>query len=35
MASQGQLKSQISDEQLKQILKSLQQPKREFKFNRK
>ncbi len=35
MASQGQLKSQISDEQLKQILKSLQQPKREFKFNRR
>ncbi|KAG0512202.1 MAG: DNA-binding protein [Nitrosopumilaceae archaeon] len=35
MASQGQLKSQISDEQLKQILKSLQQPKREFKINRR
>jgi len=35
MASQGQLKSQISDEQLKEILKSLQQPKREFKFNRR
>ena len=35
MASQGQLKSQLSDEQLKQILKSLQQPKREFKINRR
>ncbi len=35
MASQGQLKSQISDEQLKQILKSMQQPKREFKINRR
>ena len=35
MASQGQLRSQISDEQLKQILQSLQQPKREFKINRR
>ena len=35
MASQGQVKSQISDEQLKQILMSLQQPKRDFKINRR
>ena len=35
MASQGQVKSPLSDEQLKQILISLQQPKREFKINRR
>ena len=35
MASQGQVKSQLSDEQLKQILKSLQQPKRDFKISRR
>ena len=35
MASQGQIKSPISDEQLKQILQSIQQPKREFKINRR
>lgn len=35
MATQGQVKSQLSDEQLKQILKSLQQPKRDFKINRR
>ena len=35
MDSQGQVKSQISDEQLKQILMSLQQPKRDFKINRR
>ena len=34
MASQGKLGSQISDEQLKQILLSMQQPKRDFKINR-
>ncbi|MEM3144066.1 MAG: DNA-binding protein [Candidatus Nitrosotenuis sp.] len=34
MASQGRLNSQISDEQLKQILMSVQQPKRDFKINR-
>jgi programmed cell death protein 5 len=34
MASQGRLNSQISDDQLKQILSSIQQPKREFKINR-
>lgn len=35
LASQGRLNSQISDEQLKQILLSAQQPKRDFKINRK
>ena len=35
MASQGKLGSQISDEQLKQILMSIQQPKRDFKFERR
>jgi programmed cell death protein 5 len=35
MASQGRLDKQISDDQLKQILLSIQQPKREFKINRK
>ena len=35
MASQGKLGSQISDEQLKQILLSIQQPKRDFKFTRR
>jgi len=34
MASQGKMDSQISDEQLKQILLSIQQPKRDFKINR-
>jgi len=31
---QGKISGQISDEQLKQILLSAQQPKRDFKFNR-
>ena len=35
MASQGKLGSKISDEQLKQILLSMQQPKRDFKINRR
>ena len=35
MASQGKINSQISDEQLKQILLSIQQPKRDFKINRR
>jgi programmed cell death protein 5 len=35
LASQGKLNSQISDDQLKQILLSVQQPKRDFKINRK
>jgi len=34
IASQGKMNSQISDTQLKQILLSIQQPKREFKINR-
>ena len=34
LVSQGKINSQISDEQLKQILKSVQQPKRDFKINR-
>ncbi|MDI1494747.1 MAG: DNA-binding protein [Cenarchaeum symbiont of Oopsacas minuta] len=33
LAAQGRI-SQVSDEQLKQILLSLQQPKRNFKFSR-
>lgn len=35
MASQGKLSSQITDDQLKQILMSIQQPKRDFKFERR
>ena len=35
MASQGKIHSQVTDEQLKQILMSVQQPKRDFKINRK
>jgi programmed cell death protein 5 len=34
MATQGKIPGQINDEQLKQILLSTQQPKREFKINR-
>ena len=34
MATQGKLPGQISDDQLKQILLSTQQPKRDFKINR-
>ena len=34
MATQGKLPGQLSDEQLKQILLSIQQPKRDFKINR-
>ena len=34
MATQGKMPGQINDEQLKQILLSIQQPKRDFKFNR-
>jgi programmed cell death protein 5 len=34
MATQGKINSQISDNQLKQILLSIQQPKRDFKINR-
>ncbi len=35
MVSQGKLHTQISDDQLKQILLSIQQPKRDFKINRR
>ncbi len=34
MATQGKIPGQISDDQLKQILLSAQQPKRDFKINR-
>ncbi|MBT8243260.1 MAG: DNA-binding protein [Nitrosopumilus sp.] len=34
MATQGKLPGQINDDQLKQILLSAQQPKRDFKINR-
>jgi len=33
LSVQGKISGQISDEQLKQILSSAQQPKRDFKFN--
>ncbi|MGQ0638135.1 MAG: DNA-binding protein [Nitrososphaerota archaeon] len=35
MASQGRLNTQITDDQLKQILQSVQQPTRDFKINRR
>jgi programmed cell death protein 5 len=34
MATQGKMPGQITDDQLKQILLSTQQPKRDFKINR-
>ena len=34
LASQGRVTGQITDEQLKQILLSTQQPKKDFKINR-
>ena len=34
LSTQGKIQGQIIDEQLKQILLSAQQPKREFKINR-
>ena len=34
MATQGKIPGQITDDQLKQILLSIQQPKRDFKINR-
>ena len=34
MATQGKMSSQITDDQLKKILSSIQQPKRDFKINR-
>lgn len=35
MASQGRLRAQVSDDQLKQVLLSMQQPKRDFKIERR
>lgn len=35
MATQGRIRTQITDNQFKQILTSIQQPKREFKINRR
>ena len=35
LASQGKIRPPVSDDQLKQILISIQQPKREFKINRR
>ena len=35
MASQGRSNQPITDEQLKQILQSIQQPKRDFRINRR
>jgi programmed cell death protein 5 len=34
LSAQGKISGQISDDQLKQILSSAQQPKHDFKFNR-
>ncbi len=34
LATQGRINSQITDEQLKKILLSVQEPKRDFKINR-
>ena len=34
LSTQGKIQGQITDEQLKQILLSAQQPKRDFKINR-
>ena len=34
LSMQGKISGQISDDQLKQILSSAQQPKRDFKINR-
>jgi programmed cell death protein 5 len=34
-ASQGKIRPPVTDDQLKQILISIQQPKREFKINRR
>ena len=34
LSVQGKISGQISDDQLKQILLSVQQPKRDFKFSR-
>ncbi len=34
MATQGKIRGHLTDDQLKQILLSIQQPKRDFKINR-
>ena len=34
MVTQGKIRGQLTDDQLKQILLSIQQPKRDFKINR-
>ena len=35
LAAQGRLAAQITDDQLKQLLMSMRQPKRDFKFSRR
>ncbi len=35
MATQGKIRGQLTDDQLKQILLSIQQPKRDFKMSRR
>ncbi len=35
IASQGKIRPPVTDDQLKQILLSIQQPKRDFKINRR
>ena len=35
MASQGKLNTQITDDQLKEVVQSIQQPERDFKINRR
>ncbi len=35
MATQGKIRGTVEDDQLKQILLSMQQPKRDFKINRR
>ena len=35
LAAQGRLAAQVTDDQLKQMLMSLRQPKRDFKFSRR
>ncbi|MFB5630827.1 MAG: DNA-binding protein [Nitrosopumilaceae archaeon] len=35
LASQGKIRPPVTDDQLKQILLSIQQPKRDFKINRR
>jgi len=35
VATQGKIRGQLTDDQLKQILLSIQQPKRDFKMSRR